>query len=147
MASRGFESPRLQSSFAAFWRTKRVTAKPDFSMMYNRGGLLFSFLMLKKIKTSVPKSAQIFCKPRPVRSNGTISVAVTAPQFSPSTGAQVNRVSFGLENPPIPGGPIRAWYWNCSAAGSGAPITWNTPTVITIDTSNDNSLFSCIAIG
>jgi hypothetical protein len=83
----------------------------------------------------------------PDLSNCTISVAVTAPQFSPSTGAQVNRVSFGLENPPIPGGPVRAWYWNCGAAGSGAPITWNTPTVITIDTSNDNSLFSCIAIG
>ena len=71
----------------------------------------------------------------PDLSNCTISVAVTAPQFSKITGAQVNRVSFGLENPPIPGGPIRAWYWNCGAAGSGAPIIWNTPTVITIDTS------------
>ena len=64
----------------------------------------------------------------PDLSNCTISVAVTAP-------TRVNVVSFGLENPPIPGGPIRAWYWNCGAAGSGAPIIWNTPTIITIDTS------------
>jgi hypothetical protein len=71
----------------------------------------------------------------PDLSNCIISVEVTAPQFSKVTGAQVNRVSFGLENPPIPGGPIRAWYWNCGAAGSGAPIIWNTPTIITIDTS------------
>ena len=71
----------------------------------------------------------------PDLSNCTISVTVTAPQFSPATHAQVNKVSFGLENPPIPGGPIRAWYWNCGAAGSGAPIIWNTPTIITIDTS------------
>jgi len=68
-------------------------------------------------------------------SNCTITVAVTAPRFSPATGAQVNRVSLGLENPPIPGGPIRAWYWDCGAAGSGKPIIWNTPTIITIDTS------------
>jgi hypothetical protein len=67
--------------------------------------------------------------------NCIINVAVTAPQFSPVTGAQINKVSFGLQNPPIPGGPIRAWYWNCGAMGSGAPIIWNTPTVITIDTS------------
>ena len=71
----------------------------------------------------------------PDLSNCTISVAVTAPQFSPATHAQVNKVSFGLENAPIPGGPVRAWYWNCGAAGSGAPIIWNTPTIITIDTS------------
>ncbi len=64
----------------------------------------------------------------PDLSNCTISVAVTAPPW-------VNVVSFGLENPPVPGGPIRAWYWNCGAAGSGAPITWSTPTIITIDTS------------
>jgi hypothetical protein len=64
----------------------------------------------------------------PDLSNCTISVAVTAPPW-------INVVSFGLENPPNPGGPIRAWYWNCGAAGSGAPITWSTPTVITIDTS------------
>jgi hypothetical protein len=30
--------------------------------------------MLKKIKTSVPKSAQIFCKPRPVRAAQTMAV-------------------------------------------------------------------------
>jgi hypothetical protein len=71
----------------------------------------------------------------PDLSNCIITVAVTAPKFSPATGAQVNKVSFGLENPPIPGGPVRAWYWNCGAAGSGAPIIWNTPTVLTIDTS------------
>ena len=64
----------------------------------------------------------------PDLSNCTITVAVTAPQ-------RVSVVSLGLQNPPLAGGPIRAWYWNCGAAGSGAPITWNTPTVITIDTS------------
>jgi hypothetical protein len=64
----------------------------------------------------------------PDLSNCTISVAVTAP-------SGINQVSLGLQNPPIPGGPIRAWYWNCGAGGSGAPIIWDTPTVITIDTS------------
>jgi hypothetical protein len=64
----------------------------------------------------------------PDLSNCTISVAVTAP-------GNISVVSLGLQNNPAPGGPIRAWYWNCGAAGSGAPITWNTPTVITIDTS------------
>jgi hypothetical protein len=60
--------------------------------------------------------------------NCIITVAVTAPN-------NINQVSFGLQNPPVPGGLIRAWYWNCGAAGSGAPIIWSTPTVITIDTS------------
>jgi hypothetical protein len=64
----------------------------------------------------------------PDLSNCTITVAVTAPQ-------RVSVVSLGLQNNPNPGGPIRAWYWNCGAPGSGAPITWNTPTIITIDTS------------
>jgi hypothetical protein len=69
----------------------------------------------------------------PDLSNCTISVAVTAPQFD-LNGSQINQVSLGLKNIPAVGGPIRAWYWNCGAAGSGAPITWGTPTVITIDT-------------
>lgn len=30
---------------------------------------------------------------------------------------------------------MRAWYWKCGPAGSGAPIIWNTSTTITIDTS------------
>jgi hypothetical protein len=71
----------------------------------------------------------------PDLSNCIITVTVTAPVFSPATNAQITQVSFGLQNNPNLGGPIRAWYWNCGAAGSGAPIIWNTPTTITIDTS------------
>jgi hypothetical protein len=63
----------------------------------------------------------------PDLSNCIITVVVTAPN-------SVNVVSFGLQNAPAPGGPIRAWYWNCGAAGSGAPITWSVPTQIKIDT-------------
>jgi hypothetical protein len=68
----------------------------------------------------------------PDLSNCIITVVVTAPQFGAS--GQINQVSFGLQNAPVPGGPIRAWYWNCGAAGSGAPITWGVPTQIKIDT-------------
>jgi hypothetical protein len=72
----------------------------------------------------------------PDLSNCTITVTVTAPQFSAiPPNSQINQVSFGLQNNPQVVGPIRAWYWNCGAAGSGAPIIWNTPTTITIDTS------------
>lgn len=70
----------------------------------------------------------------PDLSNCIITVAVTAPQLDMS-GNQINQVSFGLQNIPNPGGPVRSWYWNCGPMGSGAPIIWNTPTVITIDTS------------
>jgi hypothetical protein len=66
--------------------------------------------------------------------NCIITVVVTAPK-SDVNGVQINQVSLGLQNPPIPGGPIRSWYWNCGAAGSGAPITWGVPTQIKIDTS------------
>ena len=69
----------------------------------------------------------------PDLSNCIITVVVTAPK-SDVNGVQINQVSFGLQNAPVPGGPIRAWYWNCGAAGSGAPITWGVPTQITIDT-------------
>jgi len=65
--------------------------------------------------------------------NCTITVTVTAPQFGllpPHT--QINQVSLGLQNLPLVGGPIRAWYWNC---GPGNPVPWNTPVTITIDTS------------
>jgi hypothetical protein len=72
-------------------------------------------------------------KKDPDLSNSIITVVVTAPQFGAS--GQINQVSFGLQNAPVPGGPIRAWYWNCGAAGSGAPITWGVPTQIKIDTS------------
>gem|GEM_PF-5043293 len=57
----------------------------------------------------------------------TINVTVTAPQFDPSNGNQVNNVSFGIRDV---NGNIRAWHWNC---GPGAPIQWNTPTQITIN--------------
>jgi len=68
----------------------------------------------------------------PVYTNCIIQLAVTAPQMG--LNGQINNVDFGLQNPPIPGGPIRSWTWNCGAAGSGAPITWGVPTTITIDT-------------
>ena len=68
----------------------------------------------------------------PDLSNCIITVTVTAPGWRIP---KINKVSFGMQNSPNPGGPIRAWYWNCGAAGSGAPITWDTPTTITIDTS------------
>jgi hypothetical protein len=71
-------------------------------------------------------------KKDPDLSNCTINLAVTAPQWG--INGQINQVSFGLQNPPLVGGPIRAWYWNCGAAGSGAPITWGVPTRITINT-------------
>jgi len=69
----------------------------------------------------------------PDLSNCTITLMVTAPQFGAN--GQINQVSFGLQNAPNPGGPIRAWYWNCGAPGSGAPVIWNTPTILKIDTS------------
>jgi hypothetical protein len=71
-------------------------------------------------------------KKDPDLSNCMINLVVTAPQFG--VNGQVTQVSFGLQNPPNIGGPIRAWYWNCGAAGSGAPITWGVPTRLTIDT-------------
>ena len=71
-------------------------------------------------------------KKDPDLSNCTINLAVTAPQWG--AGGQINQVSFGLQNPPLIGGPIRAWYWNCGAPGSGAPIIWGVPTRITINT-------------
>ena len=65
--------------------------------------------------------------------NCTITVTVTAPQFSLNPPhSQINQVSLGLQNMPAGVGPIRAWYWNC---GVGKPIPWNTPTTITIDLS------------
>jgi hypothetical protein len=69
----------------------------------------------------------------PDLSNCIISIVVTAPK-SDVNGVQINQVSLGLQNAPVPGGPIRSWYWNCGAAGSGAPITWGVPTQIRIDT-------------
>ncbi|MFH1371903.1 MAG: hypothetical protein ABII09_11555 [Planctomycetota bacterium] len=72
----------------------------------------------------------------PDLTNCIITVTVTAPQTSPlPPNAQINQVSLGLQNNPMVGGPMRAWYWNCGAVGSGAPIIWNQPTTIRIDTS------------
>jgi hypothetical protein len=73
-------------------------------------------------------------KKDPDLSNCTINLVVTAPQFGLGVNGQVNKVSFGLQNPPQVGGPIRSWDWNCGAAGSGAPITWGVPTRLTINT-------------
>jgi hypothetical protein len=67
-------------------------------------------------------------KKDPDLTNCTITLVVTAPQMGAS--GQINKISFGLQNPPVPGGPIRSWDWNCPN-----PIPWNTPTKITIDTS------------
>lgn len=70
----------------------------------------------------------------PDLSNCTITVTVTAPQFDPIFGSQINQVSLGLKNQPPIGGAIRAWHWKCGSVGSGAPIIWNTPTTIKINT-------------
>lgn len=56
----------------------------------------------------------------------TINVTVTPPQFSPSTGAQVNTVSFGIQDQ---FGAIRSWNWTCGPGG----LPWNMPTQITIN--------------
>ncbi|MCL5105685.1 MAG: GEVED domain-containing protein [Armatimonadetes bacterium] len=65
----------------------------------------------------------------PDLSNSTITLTVTAPQFSlmppPS---QVNNVSFGIQDIL---GNVRSWHWAC---GPGQPIQWNIPTTITINT-------------
>jgi hypothetical protein len=73
----------------------------------------------------------------PDLTNCIITVSVTAPQFDPTTvpPTAITQVSLGLQNNPMPGGATREWYWNCGSAASGAPITWNVPTTITIDTS------------
>ncbi len=57
--------------------------------------------------------------------NCTITVSVRAPSW-------VTQVSLGLQNPPLVGGPIRSWNWNC---GPGQPIPWGILTTITIDLS------------
>jgi hypothetical protein len=71
-------------------------------------------------------------KKDPDLSNCTINLVVTAPQWG--INGQINKVSFGLQNPPQVGGPIRSWDWNCGAQGSGAPIIWGVPTRLTINT-------------
>lgn len=63
----------------------------------------------------------------PDLTGSTINITVTAPQFSPLSGNQVNNVSFGIRDV---NGFIRSWNWNCGPAG---PIFWNTPTQITIN--------------
>jgi len=65
----------------------------------------------------------------PDLSNSTITVTVTAPQFD-FNGNQINVVSFGIQDVT---GAIRAWYWNVGPLS--APIQWNVPTTITINTS------------
>lgn len=63
----------------------------------------------------------------PDLSNSIITITVTAPQFGPS--GQINAVSLGIQDV---NGNIRSWWWSCGPAP--APIPWNTPTTITIDT-------------
>ena len=57
----GFESPRLQLALG------QQRSRCCLATARRGGGLLFSFLILKKNKNQCFKSAQIFCKPRPVR--------------------------------------------------------------------------------
>jgi len=61
----------------------------------------------------------------PDLSNSTITVTVTPPQFGAA--GQINAVSFGIKDI---NGNIRSWWWSCPA-----PIPWNAPTTIKIDTS------------
>ncbi len=69
----------------------------------------------------------------PDLTNCIITLVVTAPQWAMSSpGSQINKVSFGLGNPPAGTGPVRSWSWDC---GPGKTIQWNTPTVLKIDTS------------
>jgi hypothetical protein len=69
----------------------------------------------------------------PDLTNCIITLVVTAPQWAmTSPGSQINKVSFGLGNPPAGTGPVRSWSWDC---GPGKTIQWNTPTILKIDTS------------
>jgi hypothetical protein len=61
----------------------------------------------------------------PDLSNSTITVTVTPPQFGAA--GQINAVSFGIKDI---NGNIRSWWWSCPA-----PIPWNAPMTIKIDTS------------
>lgn len=61
----------------------------------------------------------------PDLTNAVITITVTAPQMGPS--GQINAVSFGIQDV---NGNIRSWWWSCPA-----PIPWNVPTTVTIDTS------------
>ncbi len=57
--------------------------------------------------------------------NAIIQITVWPPQFG--AGGQVNAVSFGIRDV---FGRIRSWWWSCPA-----PIMWNVPNTITINTS------------
>ncbi|UCE98636.1 MAG: hypothetical protein JSV82_05450 [Planctomycetota bacterium] len=61
--------------------------------------------------------------------NSIIRITVTAPQFG-ATGQQVTAVSFGINDNL---GLRRHWWWQ--VGNPPAPIQWNTPTTVTIDTS------------
>jgi hypothetical protein len=79
-------------------------------------------------------SAWLICyQEDPDLTNCIITLVVTAPQWAmTSPGSQINKVSFGLGNPPAGTGPVRSWSWDC---GPGKTIQWNTPTILKIDTS------------
>ncbi|MCJ7693413.1 MAG: hypothetical protein MUO22_08370 [Sedimentisphaerales bacterium] len=71
----------------------------------------------------------------PDLTNCTITVTVTAPQFTPGGPSQITQVSLGLQDSLTAATPgaIRSWYWNVGPLP--APIQWNTPTTVTIDLS------------
>jgi hypothetical protein len=79
-------------------------------------------------------SAWVVCYDKdPDLTNCLITLVVTAPQWAMTNpGSQINKVSFGLGNPPAGTGPVRSWSWDC---GPGKTIQWNTPTILKIDTS------------
>ncbi len=60
--------------------------------------------------------------------NSTIKVTITAPQFG-IAGVQINAVSFAITDV---AGLRRSWWWN--VGNPPAPIQWNTPTTVTINT-------------
>lgn len=64
----------------------------------------------------------------PDLTNCTITLTVTAPQFD-LNGNQINVVSFGIRDT---AGAVRSWNWKVGPPG--APIQWNVPTTITINT-------------
>ncbi|MCK5606102.1 hypothetical protein KAR91_29655 [Candidatus Pacearchaeota archaeon] len=66
----------------------------------------------------------------PDLSNCTITLTITAPQFD-TGGNQITTVSFGMKDI---NGLIRSWNWACGPPASGAPIIWNVPTTVNINT-------------
>ncbi len=68
----------------------------------------------------------------PDLTNCTIQITVLAPQFDQASNSQINAVSLGIKDA---AGFVRGWQWACGDAASTASIKWDTPTVITVNTS------------